>query len=76
MKQISPPALEIALGSSSESEDFSEYQFGFQLIDPYITAVQEAREWEQDAQLPRKSYEIFPNLKKARSFFSLSGRNL
>lgn len=54
-KRDSSPGLEISSGDSSGSDEPSEYLFDFQLIDPYIVAVKEAIDWEQDTQPPEKN---------------------
>lgn len=59
-----PIICEILWGSLSEAEDMPEHLSDYHLIKPYITAIKEAIEWNQDSKPPEKVNRLFPNFRK------------
>lgn len=82
--QINPPSPEAAVSASTphsdaevDSEDEAEgvdsniSAFDFALVEPFITAVKDAIQWEENPEPPSKTKKYFPHLKKKVSTFPL-----
>lgn len=53
-----------------------ELLFEVNLIKPYVTAIKEAIEWDQDSKPPEKVKRFFSKFKEARGLLSIHGGNM
>lgn len=69
--QINPPSAEAAVSASTPHLDAEVDSFDFALVEPFITAVKDAIQWEENPEPPSKTKKYFPHLKKKVSTFPL-----
>lgn len=66
------PDTEVISESDSDVEEENASAFDFALVEPFINAVKDAIQWEEDPEPPSKAKKYFPHLKKKLSTFPLN----
>lgn len=65
------PDAEVISGDKTEMVEDNTSAFDFALVEPFITAVKDTIQWEEDPEPPSKTKRYFPHLKKKLSTFHL-----
>lgn len=65
------PDTEVISESDSDVGEENASAFDFALVEPFINAVKDAIQWEEDPEPPSKAKKYFPHLKKKLSTFPL-----